>query len=113
MRRLRKKMTTNRVENKKPETFTREELVNIIKAQVLNGVLNEIIVLDDGNLSEGKDAAILKEAKNRIFNVLDEVINDVKEIEDTAELLIESTVSAALMVMAHRKGVREDNEMEL
>ena len=105
-------MTTNRATNK-PETFTREELVNMIKAQVLNGVLNEIIVLDNGDISEGKDDALLKEAKDRIFNVLDEVINDVKEIEDTVELLIESTVSTKLMVMAHRKGVREDNEMEL
>lgn len=105
-------MTTNRVENKKPKTFTREELVNVIKAQVLNGVLNEIIVLDDGDIREGKDATILKEAKDRIFNVLDEVINDVEEIEDITELLIESTVSTKLMVIAQER-VREDNEMEL
>lgn len=88
-------MTTNRVENKKPETFTREELVNMIKAQVLNGVLNEIIVLDDGD--------IRKEAKNRIFNILDEVCNDVKEIEDIAELLVETTVSTTLMVIAQER----------
>nr|DAH69915.1 MAG TPA: hypothetical protein [Caudoviricetes sp.] len=105
-------MTTNRVENKKPKTFTREELVNMIKAQVLNGVLNEVIVLDDGDIREGKGDNLLKEAKNRIFNVLDEVINDVKKIEDTAELLIESTVSTTLMVIAQERG-REDNEMEL
>ena len=105
-------MTTNRVENKKPKIFTREELVNMIKTQVLNGVLNEIIVLDNGDISEGKDDALLKEAKDRIFNVLDEVINDVKEIEDITELLIESTVSTKLMVIA-RERVREDNEMEL
>ena len=105
-------MTTNRVENKKPKTFTREELVNIIKAHTLNGILSEIIVLDNGDISEGKDDAILKEAKNRIFNVLDEVINDVKEIEDITELLIESTVSTKLMVIAQER-VKEDNEMEL
>lgn len=105
-------MTTNRVENKKPKTFTREELVNMIKAHTLNGLLSEIIVLDNGDISEGKDAAILKEAKNRIFNVLDEVINDVKEIEDITELLIESTVSTKLMVIAQERR-REDNEMEL
>ena len=105
-------MTTNRVENKKPKIFTREELVNMIKTQVLNGVINEIIVLDNGDISEGKDDALLKEAKDRIFNVLDEVINDVKEIEDITELLIESTVSTKLMVIA-RERVREDNEMEL
>lgn len=105
-------MTTNRVENKKPETFTREELVNMIKAQVLNGVLNEIIVLDDGDIRKGEDDNLLKEAKNRIFNILDEVINDVKEIEDITELLIESTVSTKLMVIAQER-VREDNEMEL
>lgn len=105
-------MTTNRVENKKPKIFTREELVNMIKAQVLNGVLNEIIVLDNGDISEGKDDALLKEAKDRIFNVLDEVINDVKEIDDIAELLIESTVSTKLMVIAQERA-REDNEMEL
>lgn len=104
-------MTTNRVENKKPKIFTREELVNMIKAQVLNGVLNEIITLDDGNLSESEDA-LLKESKNRIFNVLDEVINDVKEIDDIAELLIESAVSTKLMVIAQER-VRDDNEMEL
>lgn len=104
-------MTTNRVKNK-PKTFTREELVNMIKAQVLNGVLNEVIVLDDGDICEGKDDNLLKEAKNRIFNVLDEVINDVKEIEDMGELLIESTVSTKLMVIAQER-VREDNEMEL
>lgn len=96
-------MTTNRVENKKPETFTREELVNMIKAQVLIGVLNEIIVLDDGDIREGKDDALMKEAKNRIFNILDEVCNDVKEIEDITELLIESTVSTTLMVIAQER----------
>ena len=105
-------MTTNRVENKKPKIFTREELVNMIQAQVLNGVLNEIIGLDNGDISEGKDDALLKEAKNRIFNVLDEVINDVKEIDDIAELLIESAVSTKLMVIAQER-VRDDNEMEL
>lgn len=105
-------MTTNRVENKKPKTFTREELVNMIKAQVLNGVLSEIIVLDDGNRSEGEDDALLKEAKDRIFNVLDEVINDVKKIEDITELLVESTVSTRLMIIAQER-VRENNEMEL
>lgn len=105
-------MTTNRVENKKPKTFTREELVNMIKAQILNGVLNEIVALDNGDISEGKDDALLKEAKDRIFNVLDEVINDVKEIDNIAELLIESTVSTKLMVIAQER-VREDNEMEL
>ena len=104
-------MTTNRATNK-PETFTREELVNMIKAQVLNGVLNEVIVLDDGDIREGKGDNLLKEAKDRIFNILDEVINDVKKIEDTAELLIESTVSTTLMVIAQERG-REDNEMEL
>lgn len=98
-------MTTNRATNK-PETFTREELVNMIKAQVLNGVLNEVIVLDDGDIREGKGDNLLKEAKNRIFNVLDEVINDVKKIEDTAELLIESTVSTTLIVIAQEKGER-------
>lgn len=96
-------MTTNRVENKKPETFTREELVNMIKAQVLNGVLNEIIVLDDGDIRKGEDDNLLKEAKNRIFNILDEVCNDVKEIEDIDELLIESTVSTTLMVIAQER----------
>lgn len=105
-------MTTNRVENEKPKTFTREELVNVIKAQVLNGVLNEIIVLDDGDICEDKSDALLKESKNRIFNVLDEVINDVKEIEGIAELLIESTVSTKLMIIAQER-VRENNEMEL
>lgn len=104
-------MTTNRATNK-PETFTRKELVNMIKAQVLNGVLNEVIVLDDGDIREGKDDNLLKEAKDRIFNILDEVINDVKEIEDMAELLIESTVSTTLMVITQERG-REDNEMEL
>ena len=98
-------MTTNRATNK-PETFTREELVNMIKAQVLTGVLNEVIVLDDGDIREGKGDNLLKEAKDRIFNVLDEVINDVKEIEDTAELLIESTVSTTLMVIAQERGER-------
>ena len=96
-------MTTNRVENKKPETFTREELVNMIKAQVLNGVLNEIIVLDDGDIRKGEDDNLLKEAKNRIFNILDEVCNDVKEIEDIAELLVETTVSTTLMVIAQER----------
>lgn len=104
-------MTTNRATNK-PKTFTRDELVNMIKAQALNGVLNEIIVLDDGDIREGKDDALLKEAKDRILNILDEVINDVKEIEDITELLIESTVSTKLMVTAQER-VREDNEMEL
>ena len=98
--------------NKKPTTFTREELVNMIKAQALNGVLNEIIVLDDGDIREGKDDALLKEAKDRILNILDEVINDVKEIEEVTELLIESTVSTKLMITAQER-VREDNEMEL
>lgn len=100
-------MTTN-----KPKTFTREELVNIIKAQVLEGVLNEIIILDDGDIREGKDDALLKEAKDRIFNILDEVINDVKEIEEVTELLVESMVSTKLLVIAQER-VREDNEMEL
>ena len=103
-------MTTNRVKNK-PKMFTREELVNMIKAQVLNGVLNEVIVLDD-DICEGKGDNLLKEAKNRIFNVLDEVINDVKEIEDITELIVEATVSTKLMVIAQERG-REDNEMEL
>lgn len=100
-------MTTN-----KPKTFTREELVNTIKAPVLNGVLNEIITLDDGDIREGKDDALLKEAKDRILNVLDEVINDVKEIEEVSELLVESMVSTKLLVIAQER-VREDNEMEL
>lgn len=104
-------MTTNRATNK-PETFTREELVNMIKAQVLNGVLNEVVVLDDSDIREGKGDALIKEAKNRIFNILDEVCNDVKEIEDMAELIVETTVSTTLMVIAQERG-RENNEMEL
>ena len=103
-------MITNRVNNK-PETFTREELVNMIKAEVLQSVLNEIIALDDGDIREGRGDAILKEAKNRIFNILNEVINDVKEIEDIDKLLIESMASTMLYVTAGERVM--NNEMDL
>ena len=74
--------------NKKPTTFTREEVVNHIKADILNAVLNEIVADDEGHISDSRGGILLSEAKEKVSKMVTEAVEEVKRITDIGELMV-------------------------